>query len=146
MNIQNSIIVIFGVYSLLCFLLGYKNVYIKKNPYGLTPWFNFIGSFVWADAVTFGAFFFLASIISLIFQDFILLLLIYSVFWAVRSVGESFYWFLEQFASPHKNKPETLKGHKFFPGDSIYIHYQIFWQCASVVAIIASVYLFTLWL
>lgn len=145
MNVlQIIMIVVFGLYSLVGFILGVKNTRFKKNPYGLTPWFNFIGSFVWADAVTFGAFFFLASIISLTFQDFILLLLIYSVFWVVRSVGESFYWFLEQFASPHKNKPETLKGYKFFPGDSIYIHYQIFWQCVSVISIIASVYLFSL--
>lgn len=146
MNIQTIIIVLFGVYSLLGFFLGLKNTRFKKNPYGLTPWLNPMGAFVWTDAVTFGAFFFLASVISYILQDFTLLLLIYSVFWVVRSVGESFYWFLEQFAEKHKNKPENLKGHKFFPGESIYIHYQIFWQCVSVVSIIASVYLFSLWL
>lgn len=143
---QNIFIVAFGIYSLSCFLLGFRQVYIKKNPYGLARWFSFLGAFVWTDAVTFGAFFFFASIISLILQDFILFLLIFFVFWAVRSIGETIYWFLEQFANPHKNKPETLQGHTFFPGDSIYIHYQIFWQCVSVISIIASVYLFTRWL
>lgn len=146
MSIENSIIVLFGFYSLIGFLLGVKNTRFKKNPYGLTRFFSFLGAFVWVDAVTFGAFFLLASAISFILQDFILLLLIYSVFWVIRSVGETMYWFLEQFANPHKNKPETLKGHTFFPGDSIYIHYQIFWQCVSVISIIASVYLFSLWL
>lgn len=146
MNIQNSVIVLFGVYSLFGFLLGIKNTHFKKNPYGLTPYFSFLGAFVWVDAVTFGAFFLVSSIVSIILQNFILLLLIYSIFWIVRSIGESVYWLLEQFAEKHKNKPENLKGHKFFPGDSIYIHYQIFWQCICVISITFSVYFFYLFL
>ncbi len=142
---QSSIIIFLFLYSTLCFLLGWKNCYLKKNPFGLTRYFSFLGAFVWVDAVTFGAFFALSALISLVFQDFILFCLIYSVFWVVRSVGESIYWFLEQFANPHRNKPETLKGHKMFPGESIYINYQIFWQCVGVVSIIASVYFFTKW-
>lgn len=137
---------LFGVYSLIGLILGVKNTRFKKNPYGLARWFSFLGAFVWVDAVTFGLFFFLVSLISLILQNLTLLLLIFSVFWVVRSVGETIYWFFEQFANPHKNKPETLKGHTFFPSDSIYIHYQIFWQCVSVISIIASVYLFMKWL
>lgn len=143
---MNLLLVLFGLYSLIGFILGVKNTWFKKNPYGLARWFSFLGAFVWVDAVTFGLFFFLASLVSLILQNVILLLLIFSVFWTVRSIGETIYWFLEQFVNPHKNKPETLHGHKFFPGDSIYIHYQIFWQCVSVVSIIVSVYLFTRWL
>ncbi len=143
---QGSIIIFIFLYSTLCFLLGLRNSYSKKNPFGLTRYFSFLGAFVWVDAVTFGAFFALSSLIAFVLQDFTLLLLIYSVFWAVRSIGESIYWFLEQFANPHRNKPETLKGHKIFPGESIYIHYQIFWQCVSVISIIASVYLFAKWL
>lgn len=146
MNIQNSIIVLFGVYSLIGFLLGVKNTKFKKNPYGLTPWLNPMGAFVWADAVIFGAFFFLASVLSLILHDFILFLLIFFVFWAVRSIGEQTYWFLEQYADKHKNPPHTLWLSNFFPAGSTWIAMQISWQCVSVISIIASAYLFSLWL
>jgi len=139
---QSSIIIFVFLYSTLCFLLGFKNLYFKKNPFGLSRGFSFLGAFVWTDAVTFGAFFALAALLSFVLQEFIFLCLVYSVFWVIRSIGESIYWFLEQFVDKHRNKPETLKGHKMFPGEAVYVHYQIFWQCVSVVSIIASVYFF----
>jgi len=143
---QGSIIIFVFLYSTLCFLLGVKNTYYKKNPFGLSRGFPILGAFVWTDAVTFGAFFALVSLISFFLQDFVLLCLVYSVFWVIRSIGESIYWFLEQFVDKHRNKPETLKGHKMFPGEAVYVHYQIFWQCVSVISIISSVYFFALWL
>lgn len=143
---QGSVLIIIALYSILSFILGLRQVYFRKNPYGLTPQFYLLGGFVWTDTIVFGLFFLLVSLVSLITHNFILFCLIYSVFWVVRSLGEQIYWFIEQFTHKHRNKPETLLGHKFFPEDSIWITYQIFWQCVSVVSIIASVYFFAKWL
>ena len=135
-----------AVYSLTAFIKGYWQTKIKRNPYGLSVWFNPLGSFVWADAVIFGLFFFLVSVLSLLVQDFILLPLVFSVFWTVRSIGESIYWFLEQFADTHKNPEHTLWMSRWFPRNSVWIANQIVNQCITVIGIIASVYLFNLWL
>ncbi len=142
MNWQSSVLIIIALYSLVCFYKGFRSTYYKKNPYGLTPWFNILGAFVWADAAVFGVFFLGAAIVSLVLNSVLIFLLIFSVFWVIRSVGEQIYWFLEQFAVKHRNEPKTLTLHKYFPGDSIWVYYQIFWQCISVIAIISSVYFF----
>ena len=147
MNIwQISIVIFVAIYSLTGFLLGYRQTKVKKNPYGLSLWFSPISSFVWADAVIFGLFFFLVSVLSLILQDFILFLLIFSVFWTVRSIGESFYWFHEQFAVTHRNPEHTLWTSKWFPRNSSWIANQIINQCITVIGTISSVFLFKLWL
>ncbi len=130
------------LYSLTSIVLGHINLYKRKNPFGLAPFFNLIGVFVWADAVVFGIFFAIAALAAFILGNILLFLLIYSVFWVIRSIGEQVYWFLEQFAQNHRNSPTSLKMSKFYHGESIYIHYQIFWQCISAVAIISSVYFF----
>lgn len=135
-----------ALYSLFGLYKGYYQTRIKKNPFGLCRILNPLGAFVWADAIIFGIFFFFASVVSLILQDVVLFLLIYSVFWVVRSVGEHIYWFLEQFSEKHRNPPHTLWLSKLFPGGSTWIAMQISWQCISVISIILSVYLFVLWL
>lgn len=146
MNIwQFSIVFFVAIYSLAGFVKGYKETKIKNNPYGLSIWFNPISSYVWADAVVFGLFFFFTSILCIIIQDFILFFLIYSVFWTVRSVGESIYWFLEQFAPNHRNPEHTLWTTKWFPRNSSWIANQIINQCITVIGIISTVYLFRLW-
>ena len=134
---------IFLLYSLSALILGLKN---KKNPFGLTPQFNLISAFVWVDTIVFGAFFALASLLCLILQDFILFLLIFSVFWTIRSIGEQMYWFNEQFALKHKNPPHTLWPSKFFKGEEVWIVMQIVLQCISVISLISSVFLFSIWL
>lgn len=140
--LQTGFLIFVALYSVLCFSWGFRNTYIKKNPFGLTPLFNPLGAFVWADTIMFGVFFFLVSLVSFLLSNINLFFLVYSVFWVIRSLGEQIYWFLEQFTHTHRNKPETLSGHKIFPGESIYIHYQIFWQCITVISIISSVYFF----
>lgn len=147
MNIWQGILVtLVAIYSLAGFLLGYRHTKIRNNPYGLSKWFNPISAYVWADAVVFGLFFFLVSIISLILRDLILFLLVFSVFWTVRSIGESVYWFLEQFAVNHRNPEHTLWVSRWFPRNSSWIANQIINQCITVLGIISSVYLFKLWL
>jgi len=147
MSTWQFILVIFvAVYSIIAFLKGYSETHIKDNPYGLSKWFNPLSAFVWADAVIFGIFFFFVSAFCLIIQDFILFLLVISVFWTVRSIGEQIYWFLEQFAVNHRNPEHTLWMNKWFHRDSVWIANQIYNQCLSVIGIIASAYLFKIWL
>lgn len=136
---QNILVFLFGLYSLSGFLLGLKH---RKNPLSLCNTFNPIGAFVWVDAVVFGLFFSLVSLFCLVFSQWMLFLLITSVFWTVRSIGEQIYWFHEQFASKHRNSPHTLWPYRWFKGEEVWIVMQIFWQCVAVVGIIASVLLF----
>ena len=143
MDFQNIFLSLFFVYSLSALLLGLKH---RKNPFGLTHQYVLLGSFVWVDAAVFGAFFSLVSLLCIFLSDFILFLLIFSVFWTIRSIGEQIYWFLEQFANTHRNKPRTLWPSKIYKGEEVWIVMQTVMQCISVVFIISSVYLLSIWL
>lgn len=145
-NLQTVLVLLWGGYGFLAAIFGFLRIKKRNNPYGLSFWFNPLGAFVWVDAVIFGVFFFLVSIFTLLMQDFILFLLVFFVFWTVRSIGEQIYWFLEQFAHQHRNPEHTLWASRFFPKNSVWIAMQIYWQCVSVVTAIVSVYLFVQWL
>ena len=125
---------------------GFYESHKKKNAYGLTTYLSPLGIFVWGDAVIFGAFWFLVSVTILLLNDWILFLLIISVFWLVRSLGETIYWFCQQFTSTKRNPPKSLPFYKYFHNDSIWFIYQIFMQCITVVTIITTIYLIHLWL
>ncbi len=140
--IQNIFLVGFLVYSVFGFFVGFRNTHFKKNPYGHSQVFYLFGAFVWADSVVFGAFFAFVSLVSLLFHNIILFTLIYSLFWTIRSIGEQFYWFLEQFAAVHRNPEHTLWVSKFFPRNSSWIAMQTFWQCVSVISITITVFVF----
>lgn len=141
--IQTDFVVFFAFYAFLGFILGIKN---RRVPFGECRILNPLGAFVWIDAVVFGLFFTLVAIFCLFFEQFVLFCLIFTIFWAIRSIGEQVYWFLEQFAVTHRNKPQTLMPYRFFKGEETWIVMQIFWQCVSVVAIIASIYFATLFI
>ncbi len=143
---QQYIVLFFGLVGLVSFVKGMDESKNRKNAFGLTPALYLIGSFVWADAVIFGFFWFLFSALSLLLSDWWLFLFGTSVFWAVRGFGETVYWLHEQFAPMHRNPVKTLILHSVFHNDSIWFVYQIFWQCVTVTAIILSVYLGSVWL
>ena len=140
-TIQTLFVAGFGAFSFSGFYLGLKNCVKKKNPYGLTRKYNVIGSFVWADAVVFGAFWVIMSIISLVFSSWILFLITQSIFWLIRSIGETIYWFNQQFAMKNRNPAHTLFISKIFPGDSVWVAMQIFWQCVAVLTSVSTLYL-----
>lgn len=96
-TLQISTIIIYGLISILAFIKGFFEVTKKNNPFGETPFLLFLGIFVWSDAVMIGFFGFLISLICLLIGDWILFLLIISIFWVVRSLGEIIYWINEQF-------------------------------------------------
>ncbi|HVT00902.1 MAG TPA: hypothetical protein VHE53_01545 [Patescibacteria group bacterium] len=140
-NFEALFVGLFGVFSFSGFLLGIKNCVRKKNPYGLTKPYNLIGSFVWADAVVFGFFWAIVSFVSLLTSNWLLFLLTQSIFWLIRAIGETIYWFNEQFAVKNRNPVHTLWISKYFPSDSAWVAMQIFWQCVAVLTSITTLYL-----
>jgi len=146
---SQSILTIFFV---LCSLLLTIFIYgLKQSKNGNTnretPWLFWMGAFVWADAVVLGIFWLIVLLVAIVFlNDWLLFLLIYSVFWMVRAFGEIIYWLNEQFASKHRNPPEKFWIYKIFPNESVWFVLQVYWQCILVGAIITSIYLFSLWL
>lgn len=145
-TLQTIIISLFGVISLSVTIRGTRELLINKNHFKDTRALFWLGIFVWGDAIIFGAFWFLASLICLLLQDWILFLLIVSIFWVVRSLGEIIYWLNQQFSPIIRNPPAKLIGYKLFNNDSIWFAYQIFWQCILVISIISSIYFTNFWI
>ena len=143
---QNGLILIFALFNLVVFLQGFYQTKYKKNAFSLTRSLVFLGIFVWGDAVIFGPFWFSVSVTSLLLKDWDLFLLSISIFWAVRSAGETIYWINQQFSTIKSNPPQTLFGYHIFHNSSIWFIYQIIWQCITVVSIIFSIYFTHQWL
>ena len=143
---QGGLMMFLFFLNLYVFLKGFYEVKYKKNPFGLTRSLFFLGIFVWGDAVIFGAFWMIVSIVIFLLKNWYLFFLIISVFWTIRSFGEIIYWLNQQFSSINRNLPETLIGKNIFPKDSIWFVYQIFWQCVAVISIIFSIYFSYQWL
>jgi hypothetical protein len=68
------------------------------------------GAFVWEDLFVFSLYGVLTSAISLYLHQIRLGLLFASIFWMVRSAGETLYFFLQQFITP-KHDPHNLHKH-----------------------------------
>jgi len=145
-SLQNTLISLFILINLFVFIKGFYQSNFKKNSFGLTPSLFPLGIFVWGDAVIWGLFWVLVSLFSIFLKDWLLFLLIISVFWLVRSLGEIIYWINQQFSPIIRNPPQTLYGYRWFKNDSIWFIYQIFWQCAMIISIVSTIYLTSLWL
>ncbi len=145
-TLQQTIVLIYGLINFLIFLKGFYETKYKRNAYGLIRSLAILGMFVWGDAVVFGLFWTVSSIITLYLKDWYLFLLIVSVFWVVRSLGETIYWFNQQFSKINRNPPEKLLGYSIFQNDSIWFAYQIVWQCITVVSILFTIYFAYMWL
>jgi len=144
--LQQTIILIFGFINLLVFLKGFYVTKYKKNAFGIFHPLSILGMFAWGDAVVFGIFWTISSVITWYLKDWYLFLLTVSVFWVVRSFGETIYWFNQQFSKIKRNPPENLIGHSIFRNDSIWFAYQITWQCVTIVAIMFTIYFAGMWL
>ena len=147
MNIWQQVLVYFYLLSSFAFFIkSLHETKNKKRAYGLTPYLFFLGAFVWGDVLVLGPFWIASTIFVLLLNDWYLFLLIISIFWAIRSLGETIYWLNEQFAGKNRNPPHTLNFHKLIEGDAIWFVYQLFWQCVFVFSVIASIYIANLWL
>lgn len=137
----------YGVIALIGFVWSYHQCKRRKKSYGHPPGiYGFYGAFVWADLVVFGAFWTLISLAAFILQDFIFFLLSVSLFWLIRSIGETTYWFLQQFTPRRGNEPTKFWFHSIFHGDSVWFVYQIYWQCITIITLLTTLYLSYVWL
>jgi len=143
---QKYIVIGYASLALLLFVKGVFESIRKKNPYVETPFLFWMGIFVWGDAVVFGLFWFLTSLFFYLLGDWMLFLLFVSIFWIVRSVGETIYWINQQYSDINRNPPERLRGYRFFGNDSIWFIYQITWQCIVIISVITTIYFANLWL
>jgi hypothetical protein len=144
---QQISVSIYGLVALGVFISGFRACYSKNKAFEDTPISAMCyGAFVQADKVIFGLFWFVASLIAFIVDDWLLFLLIFSVFWLVRSVGETLYWMFQQFHPRPGNDPQKFWFYRFFKNDSVWFVNQIYWQCITVITVISSVYLAHLWL
>ena len=144
---QLVITALFGFLAFIGFIWALVKCHKKRLNFELSPrLFVIYGAFVWADLVVFGAFWTVVALLCLILQDWILFLLSISIFWLIRSIGETIYWFLQQFTPRRGNEPQKFLLYKLFRDDSVWFVLQIFWQCITVVTIISSLYLGKIWL
>ena len=144
---QQSFIIVFAIISALVSVKGFYESHNKKNAYGETMLFRLAGIYVWGDAVVFGGFWALTAIATYLLQDWILFWLIFSLFWVVRSFGETIYWFNQQFSEAIREKPDKHKFlYKYFHNNSVWFIHQILQQCITVVSLVFSIYFAHLWL
>ncbi len=139
-TIPQICIIIFGIISLITLIKGAYEVVVKQNPFGESFVLFWLGIFVWGDALILGFFWTVVSILSYYLKDWNLFLLIFSVFWVVRSFGEVIYWINQQFSTIVRNPPETLIGFRWFKNDSIWFIYQVVWQCVLVISIVSTLF------
>lgn len=144
---ERLVVFFFGLGALALFIKSILEITQKKNPYGKFDLGIIYGGFVYADYMVFCAFWVTASFTIILLNDFLLFLLVYSVFWLVRSIGEALYWFLQQFSTlVHKNPPQRFFLYRYVKSDAIWFVNQIYWQCLTVVFTVTTIYLAHLWL
>lgn len=147
MNITQLLLASFGLLALCTFFVALQKCKTHEGrvgkPYKVCELY---GSFVWMDHIILGPFWFLVTLTTLLLNDMLLFLLIVSVFWLVRSCGETLYWFLQQFHPRKGNEPEKFWINKVVPGQGVWFLNQLFWQCITVITVITTLYLSWLWL
>lgn len=140
-------ILLFGLFGLVSGIVALRKSQHKKTilarPYKPC---EFYGSFVWADHVLFGPFWFLISLAVFFLNDVLLFALIYFLFWSIRSFGETIYWFIQQFSPRPGNEPELFWINRHVPGEAVWFLHQIFWQCILVLSIVLTIFFAHAWL
>lgn len=146
LEFSHMMYLLFSLFAVSLSVIGLWKASKKNQVFEETPYLAVLGIFVWGDAIVFGFFWALAGLMVYLTNSVALMWLIYSVFWVVRSFGESIYWFNQQFSTITRNPPERLIGFRFFKNDSVWFAYQIWWQCVTVISIIASIYFGYVWI
>ena len=135
--------VIVGAVGVLAAIFAIGGIVKIDKPY-IRFWpLNVIGGFVWGDAIIFGTFWLVASILSLCLQNWFLFELIFLCFWLIRSAGETLYWFLQQFSVAKREPPEKIWFYKYIKSDAVWFIFQIWWQCICVVSLVLIILLLT---
>ncbi len=145
MNAWQILLVIFASFNCVLFIKSVSECK-NKNSFGLTKLLFPLGMYVWGDVFIFSVFWTLVSIISILIGNLYLFLLIVSLFWVVRSFGETIYWFNQQFSTVKREPIEKVEFYSIFKNEAVWFVQQIKNQCITVIALVASIYFATLWL
>ncbi|MBI3379657.1 hypothetical protein HY029_02805 [Candidatus Gottesmanbacteria bacterium] len=147
-------ILLYTILHIILFLVSFFK--IRNNNLGTLDFiykFSFpFGAFVWEDLLIFSLFNLVIVITLLAFKDLRIGLLLFIVFWIVRSAGETIYFFLQQFFHP-KYHPHFISAHfwilKKFLGklsdQQCFIIMQVTFQTLSVIFISALILLLKFW-
>lgn len=139
-NWQTITITILVILAILFFIVGLINVKRGKAYQKFWP-LNIIGAFVWGDAIIFGPFWIVSSVVSLWLKNWQLFEIIFLCFWLVRSLGETIYWFLQQFSEVKREPPERIWFYRFVKSDAVWFIFQIWWQCITIVSLVLLILL-----
>lgn len=108
---MNLAMTLLTTFFILLFYFSYRKVLRSGERFGIIyHWAFWLGSFVWEDLMVFSIYHAIASVATLIFHDIRIFFLMIGIFWVIRSVGESIYFFLQQFHLP-RHYPHEL--HEF---------------------------------
>jgi multidrug transporter EmrE-like cation transporter len=148
-------LIVFALISLALFIFAVAKVRAEKEN-GIWTFMPFIltllnGTFILGDAIVFSIFFFIVSLVLIYKNDVRYTLLVFLMFWIVRSAGEVVYWLNYQFTSIHPHQPqfpvrnqlEFLTGS--IPENSVYTLYQATNQVLLVVFLILLFLLIKNW-
>lgn len=145
MHLWQIILIFFAIFNFLLFLKAYKEC-ANKNSYKITKPLYILGMYVWGDVLVFSIFWALVSLFTILIGNLYLFLTFTSIFWVVRSFGESIYWFNQQFSKVKREPPEKVMFYSLVKNDSVWFIMQIMNQCITVVALVASIYFAFMWL
>ncbi len=99
-----------GVSLFFTILSGYQVTLGNQMKLDPSFWrFGYLyGAYAWIDLLVFPLLWVILGVILLRLKRPIYFLLAFSCFWFIRSLGETFYWFLQQF------HPETIPWEQYF--------------------------------
>lgn len=135
---------LFGSLALLyfcLFLLALQKVHGSGDRFEfIYGWGFIVGAYVWM------------ALLTLLTQDLRIGLLCFLVFWVVRSLGETVYFFLEQFLEPkvmpHNIRRQLEMVSNMFGGiatQKAYILMQIMFQTVTVTGVVCIILLLQHW-
>lgn len=133
------LLIFFFLYALAGMLYSLYQTRRQHNYFGLSYMLIPLGAFVWVDGVILGFFWITTTVLFFVLNKPTITLLVFSLFWTVRSAGEVLYWLLEQFASKKRNPPPTLFLYRLFPNESVWIVMQLLWQCVLIIALVLDI-------
>jgi hypothetical protein len=147
------IILLLLLITLLLVVVSFNKVRNDKDKLSfIYRWGFLVGAFVWEDLFLISLFFSFSLMLVLLVSDIRVGLLIFNVFWIVRSGGEVLYFFLQQFFEP-KHHPHSIDEHfilvrRIF-GDistqKCFIIMQVLLQLSLVVFICLLILLLSQW-
>jgi hypothetical protein len=137
---------IFAIISFLFAGIAFFQV-MRGNFSGFDPELYFFGlpfgAFIWGDLLIFGLFWGIACIIlSKLNNHYYYFLTLYS-FWLIRSIGETMYWFTQQFSqieNPWPNYYPHIAFLQTITPKEIWVFHQLIWQSICIISLIGLIY------